>query len=213
MQADMPQELLGLLEKIVLHSNEFSGYKKLQNLLIITAMKTNKTRVMDYINRLDNYNGNEIAAACLKDEYQLYEEAFVVYKKFNQPIDAMKVLLEKINALERAADYAEKTNQPEVWTELAIAYLNKEMFPEAVGAFIKAQNPNYYEELITLNNKIGNHELLLEYFDMARKYKKDMYIDNEYICCLAKLNNLPAIESFVKGSNSADLARTGDKLY
>lgn len=186
----MPEELLGLLEKIVLHSNEFSGYKKLQNLLIITAMKTNKTRVMDYINRLDNYNGNEIAAACLKEEYKLYEEAFVVYKKSNQPIDAIKVLLEKINALDRAADFAEKTNQPEVWTELAIAYLNKEMFPEAIQAFIKAQNPNYYEELITLNRKIHKHELLLEFFDMARKYKKDMYIDNEYIYCLARLNNL-----------------------
>ena len=38
---------------------------------------------MDYINRLDNYNGNEIATACLKPEYELYEEAFLVYKKFN----------------------------------------------------------------------------------------------------------------------------------
>ena len=53
----MPEELLGLLEKIVLHSNEFSGFKKLQNLLIITAMKTDKSRVMNYINRLDNYDG------------------------------------------------------------------------------------------------------------------------------------------------------------
>lgn len=40
-----------------------------------------------------------------------------------------------------------------------------------------------------------------------------MYIDNEYIYCLAKLNNLPEIEIFIKNSNSADLARTGDRLY
>lgn len=83
MSANMPHELLGLLEKIVLHSNEFSGYKKLQNLLIITAMKTDKSRVIDYINRLDNYDGQEIANAALKDEFQLYEEAFVVFKKIN----------------------------------------------------------------------------------------------------------------------------------
>lgn len=102
MQANMPQELLGLLEKIVLHSNEFSGYKKLQNLLIITAMKTDKTRVIDYINRLDNYDGQEIANAALKDEFQLYEEAFIVFKKINQPIDAIKVLLEKMESIERA---------------------------------------------------------------------------------------------------------------
>lgn len=38
----------------------------------------------------------------MKDEFQLYEEAFVVYKKINQPIDAIKVLLEKIDSVERA---------------------------------------------------------------------------------------------------------------
>lgn len=48
---------------------------------------------------------------------------------------------------------------------------------------------------------------------MARKIKKDMIIDNEYIMCLAKLNRLIDIESFIKKSHSADLARTGDKLY
>ena len=48
---------------------------------------------------------------------------------------------------------------------------------------------------------------------MARKMRKDMVIDNAYIFCLAKLNRLNDIESFIKNSHSADLARTGDKLY
>jgi clathrin heavy chain len=213
MQANMPEELLGLLEKIVLHSNKFSGFKKLQNLLIITAMKTDKSRVMDYINRLDNYDGAEIARSALDDAYQLYEEAFVVYKKINQPVDAIKVLLNYLNTLDRAAEFAEKTNLPDVWTELAVAYMNHEQFNEAVDCFVKAKNPSFYEEIIELSRKSNNHEKLLEYFDMARIKKKDMVIDNEYINCLAKLNQLERIESFLKGSNSADLARTGDKLF
>ena len=40
MAADLPLELLSLLEKIVLHNSEFGQYKKLQHLLLITAIKS-----------------------------------------------------------------------------------------------------------------------------------------------------------------------------
>ena len=62
-----------LLEKIVLHNSDFAKYKKLQNLLIITAIKSDQSRVMDYINRLDNYDGVEIAKIALDPKYGLYE--------------------------------------------------------------------------------------------------------------------------------------------
>jgi len=88
--------LIALLEKIVLHNSEFGQYKKLQNLLIITAIKADKTRVMDYINRLDNYDGPEIAKIALGEKYNLYEEAFVIYKKNNNHVEAIEVLLNNI---------------------------------------------------------------------------------------------------------------------
>jgi clathrin heavy chain len=64
MEAELPNELIGLLERIVLHStnSNFSNNKSLQNLLILTAIKADKGKVMDYINRLDNYEGAELAA-------------------------------------------------------------------------------------------------------------------------------------------------------
>lgn len=67
MAANIPQELLSLLERIVLHANStgFGKEKKLQNLLIITAIKSDKSRVMDYINRLDNFDAPEIATIAL----------------------------------------------------------------------------------------------------------------------------------------------------
>lgn len=211
--AKMPEELLGLLEKIVLHSYEFSGYKKLQNLLIITAIKTDSTRVMDYINRLDNYDGPEIARVALQEDYKLYEEALIIYKKINEPVNAVNVLLDNIQSLERAAEFADKINLPEVWTVLGQAYLKREMFSESIDCFIKANNGDHYEELIELNKKVEDYDKLLVFFDMARKKKKEMSIDNEYIFALAKLNRLTNIESFIKSSNSADLARTGNRLY
>jgi hypothetical protein len=51
MQADLQAELIELLEKIVLNNSSFSNNHNLQNLLIITAIKADKTRVKDYIHR------------------------------------------------------------------------------------------------------------------------------------------------------------------
>jgi len=71
MEAGLTTELMSLLEKIVLHNSDFAKYKKLQNLLIITAIRSDRNRVMDYINRLDNYDGLDIAKLAL--EQGLYE--------------------------------------------------------------------------------------------------------------------------------------------
>jgi clathrin heavy chain len=65
MEAELTTELMTLLEKIVLHNSDFAKYRKLQNLLIITAIKSDKNRVMDYINRLDNYDAIDIAKIAL----------------------------------------------------------------------------------------------------------------------------------------------------
>jgi clathrin heavy chain len=62
-----------LLEKIVLHNSDFAKYKKLQNLLIITAIKSDQSRVMDYINRLDNYDATDIARIAMDPKYRLFE--------------------------------------------------------------------------------------------------------------------------------------------
>lgn len=57
MDAELPHELIELLERIVLHNSLFANNENLQNLLILTAIKANQEKVMEYINRLDNYNG------------------------------------------------------------------------------------------------------------------------------------------------------------
>ena len=44
-------------------------------------MKTNKPKVIEYINQLNNYDTDEIALALMKPEYKMYEEAFQIYKK------------------------------------------------------------------------------------------------------------------------------------
>ena len=102
MTAEMPQELIELLEKIVIQNSAFSNNPNLQNLLILTAIKADTTRVMDYINRLDAFNGPEVGEIAVGNE--LYEEAFAIFKKFDLHVDAMKVLLENLENLERGEE-------------------------------------------------------------------------------------------------------------
>ena len=59
---------------IKLLSNPINYFRNLQNLLILTAIKADKTKVMEYIERLDNYDAPDIANIAIQSE--LYEEAF-----------------------------------------------------------------------------------------------------------------------------------------
>lgn len=89
MTADLPNELIELLEKIVLDNTLFSEHRNLQNLLILTAIKADRTRVMEYITRLDNYDAPDIANIAIGSE--LYEEAFAIFRKFDVNTSAIQV--------------------------------------------------------------------------------------------------------------------------
>lgn len=199
MSAELSEELIELLEKIVLHNSGFSNNKNLQNLLIVTAIKSNQTKVMDYINRLDNYDGLELAKYAQEDQYQLYDEALCIYKKINEPLEAIKVLLYKLENLKGAQEFAEKTNISDVWFELGKAYLDQNMIREAIDSFIKAQNPTMYMRVIGSSQQQDCYEELVQFLLMARQSQKQKMIDEELIFSYAKCGDkyLGDIETFV----------------
>ncbi|KAG9458591.1 hypothetical protein H6P81_003099 [Aristolochia fimbriata] len=94
MTADLPHELVKLLEKIVLQDSAFNGSFNLQNLLIIAAIKADPSRVLDYINRLDNFDGPAVGDVAV--EAALHEEAFAIFKKFNLNVQAVNILLDTL---------------------------------------------------------------------------------------------------------------------
>ena len=65
--------------------------RNLQNLLILTAIKADRSRVMEYINRLDNYDAPDIANIAISSE--LYEEAFAIFRKFEVNTSAIQARL------------------------------------------------------------------------------------------------------------------------
>lgn len=211
MTAGLPNELIELLEKIVLEGHDFSGNKNLQNLLILTAIKADQSRVMEYVNRLDNYDGPDMAAIAITAG--LFEEAFTIYKKFNQNVPAIKVLLDNLNDVERAHEFAERINQPDVWSTLGSAQLQNGMITESINSFIKADDPSEYREMINAAESAGKFEDLVRYLQMSRKKVKDALIDSEILFSLAKIDELPQLEEFLSAPNVANIQSVGDRCF
>ncbi|KAM8993325.1 clathrin heavy chain 2 isoform 1-T1 [Ara ararauna] len=211
MTADLPNELIELLEKIVLDNSVFSEHRNLQNLLILTAIKADRTRVMEYINRLDNYDAPDIANIAISNE--LYEEAFAIFRKFDVNTSAIQVLIEHIGNLDRAYEFAERCNEPAVWSQLARAQLQKDLVKEAIDSYIKADDPSAYMEVVQAANRNDNWEDLVKFLQMARKKARESYVETELIFALAKTNRLSELEEFISGPNNAHIQQVGDRCY
>ena len=68
--------------------------------------QADKSRVKDYIHRLDNFDGPAVGEIAVG--YEMFEEAFEIYKKFGLKTQAIKVLLDHQEDLDRALEYALK---------------------------------------------------------------------------------------------------------
>uniref|UniRef100_H2ZKR5 Clathrin heavy chain n=1 Tax=Ciona savignyi TaxID=51511 RepID=H2ZKR5_CIOSA len=214
MAADLPNELIELLEKIVLDNSMFSDHRNLQNLLILTAIKADSSRVMDYITQLDNYDAPDIANISIENE--LFEEAFAIFNNRFIIQTAFRVLIGHVKNLDRAYEFAERCNEPTVWSQLARAQLNAGMIKEAIDSYIKADDPSSYMEVVEASNKSGkskNWEDLVRYLLMARKKARESYVETELVFAFAKTNRLADLEEFISGPNNANIQQVGDRCY
>jgi len=216
MAANLPLELIELLERIILHGpqdGEFAVNKNLQNLLILTAIKADKKRVMDYIKRLENYDGPDIAKIAVSEQYQLYEEAFFIYKKFKKGPEAIQVLLENLTSIERATEFADAWNQPEVWSLLAKAQLDANMVKESIASFLKADDSTHYIDVIHAAKHEEFYEDLIQFLRAARKKIKEPLVDNELVYCFAKIHKLADMEEFISQPNNAKLNDCAEQCF
>lgn len=195
MAADLPHELIELLEKIILEPSAFSDNRSLQNLLMLTAVRTDKGKVMNYIDRLTGYDVGEIAKIAI--DHGLYEEAFRIFSKHDQHLDAMNVLVEHIVSIDRGYQFANKLNKPELWSRLGKAQLDGLRVKDAIDSYVKAEDPSNYAEVIEIAEHAGREEELIRYLQMARKKAREPQIDTEYAYCLAKANRLGDMEEFL----------------
>ncbi|KAI5358854.1 Putative tetratricopeptide-like helical domain superfamily, clathrin heavy chain [Septoria linicola] len=209
--ADMPVELIELLEKIILEPTTFSDNANLQNLLMLTAAKSDRGRVANYIQQLDAYSPDDIAQQCI--EVGMYEEAFLIHKKANNHGEAANVLVDHVVSIDRAQEYADQVDLPEVWSKVAKAQLDGLRVSDAVESYIRASDPSNYLEVIETATHAGKDEELVKYLRMARKTLREPPIDTALAFSFARLNDLPALEEFLRSSNVANIEESGDKAY
>ena len=211
LDADLPAELIELLEKIILEPSPFSDNGSLQSLLMLTAAKADKGRVMEYIHQLSAYNTDEIANMCVTQG--MFEEAFEIYKKEDNHVAATNVLVEHVVSIDRAQEYAERVEIPEVWSKVAKAQLDGLRIGDAIESYIRAEDPSNYSEVIEYATSAGKDEELVKYLRMARKTQREPAIDTGLAFCYARLDQLSQLEDFLHSSNVADVETSGDKAY
>mmetsp|Transcript_26943 Transcript_26943/g.41276 ORF Transcript_26943/g.41276 Transcript_26943/m.41276 type:complete len:1727 (-) Transcript_26943:146-5326(-) len=226
MAADLPGELISLLERIILQGSDFSDNKNLQNLLILTAIRADATRVAGYIDQLDNFDAKDIALICVSESHMLYEEAFSIYNKFakveytqekeeqvEMQVLAIGVLVDFMKDLERAKAYASQSDEKPVWSKLGKAQLEEKFPAEAIESFINAEDASEYVIVCDQANESGIWTELIPYLKMARKSMQENLLDTELIYAYAKTNNLTDMEVFVNGPNVANIQTIGDRCF
>ena len=211
LDADLPSELIELLEKIILEPSPFSDNGSLQNLLMLTAAKADKSRLMDYVHQLSSYSSEEIADNCIS--VGLFEEAFEIYKKQDNHSAATQVLVENIVSIDRAQEYAERVELPEVWSKVAKAQLDGLRISDAIESYIRAKDPQNYVEVIEMATRAGKDEDLIRYLRMARKTQREPAIDTALAFSFARTEQLSELEDFLHSTNVADVEDSGDKAY
>ena len=222
--AELSIELIELLDRIVLQGSEFSNNKNLQNLLILTAVKNDQDKVMEYINRLDNFDGPEIAKIAVGEQYELFEEAFVIYNKFAKTAEteeekgelyvaAIEVLVEKMKALERAKEFAERVSVKSCWSKLAGAQLIEGMIHDCITSYCKAEDATNYTAVIAAAEAEENYEDLVTFLIMARKDVKENELDTALIYAYAKTNATSDLEQMVSSPNVANIMEIGERCF
>ncbi|CCH62980.1 hypothetical protein TBLA_0I03250 [Henningerozyma blattae CBS 6284] len=211
MNNNLKMELIVLLEKIVLEPSAFSENTALQGLLFLSAIKYAPNKVRGYIEKLDNYDPNEIGPLCI--EKSLNEEAFQIYDRHNMHSEALGVIISNILSLERAVTYVEKMDEPELWSQLAVAQLYALKSEDAIASFIKAGDPSKYVEVIEVGKETRSYESLIQFLTMARKSLREPIVDGALLLSFAQLGRYNDIENLLKEPNVINLEQVGDQLF
>ncbi|KAL8120051.1 hypothetical protein AgCh_017254 [Apium graveolens] len=123
MNADLPHELIKLLEKIMLQNSAFSRNFNLQNLLILTTIKADTSRVMDYIKILDNFDGPAVG-------------------------EAVNVLLDNIQEITGVVEFVFRVEEDVVWSQVAKAQLREGLVSDAIESFIRADHATQFLDVL-----------------------------------------------------------------
>lgn len=62
----------------------------------------------------------------------------------HRKVEAIKVVLEHMHDIDRAHDYANKVDEPAVWSELGHAQLEANLVPDAIASYLRSADTSMY---------------------------------------------------------------------
>lgn len=223
LDAGMPEVLMEMLEKLVMQTSNtaFARNTNLQNLLILTAIGAAPDRVMEYVRRLNNYDGPDVAPSCVSAG--LFEEAYTIYYKFEKFDDALDVLLEHIKDFDRAQEFAIRMERPEVWLRLGVALLENGIVADGIRCLIRAKDISKWAIAVDASRSHAesneDFKMVCKFMRVARKKVREpesalRAIETELVYGLCRLNALTDVEEFIITPNhKADLEEVGDRCF
>ncbi|KAG5489303.1 hypothetical protein GH5_00170 [Leishmania sp. Ghana 2012 LV757] len=212
MNANLTEELTSLLGQIVMHGR-FRKNRFLENLLIMSAVRARKDKVMEYVTTLEDYDAPDIAH--IASGAGMHEVAFVVYTRHNMKKEAITVLLQDMNDVSRGRAFAQKTDNAVVWSVLGEYLVKQDEVHEGIECLIKAKNPDLVAEVTSAAERTNQYSDLIKYLTMARQYSraKDNKIDTALVITYAKTGRLGELEEFLKETHNVKIGVIADRCF
>ncbi|KAK7199875.1 clathrin heavy chain [Novymonas esmeraldas] len=212
MNANLTEELTSLLDQIVVHGR-FRKNRFLENLLIMSAVRARKDKVMEYVTTLEDYDAKDIAH--IASGAGMHEIAFVVYTRHTMQKEAITVLLQDMNDVSRGRAFAQKTDIAEVWSVLGEYLVKQDEVHEGIECLIKAKNADFVAEVTAAAERTNQYGDLIKYLTMARQYSraKDNKIDTALVITYAKTGRLGELEEFLKETHNVKIGVIADRCY
>ena len=193
--------------------------------MLLTAVREDKGKVVGYINKLQNYDTAEIPK--IATQHRLYEEAFMIYKKYEEHGQAINVLVEHMVSLDRGVEYANKVNKPDVWSRFAKAQLDGLRIKDSIGVY-RARLHVLQQVLIVhcrflyqgqrsfklqRSHRNCNSGRQAQRPGSARKTLCEPAINTTLAYAYAKTDRLHDMDDFLSVTNVADILVVGEKVF
>ena len=126
---------------------------------------------------------------------------------------AVNVLLDNLQTIAHALEFAFRVKEDVVWSRVAKAQLREGLVSDAIESFIRADDSTHFLEVIKAAEDADVYHDLVKYLLMVRQNTKEPKVDSELIYAYAKIECLGEIEEFILMPNVANLPNVGDRLY
>ncbi|KAK1935936.1 clathrin heavy chain [Babesia divergens] len=203
-------EVIALLEQILLSPTQFSSSANLQNLLLATAVKTDPTKLENYLVKLNNYDVGALSK--LANNLGLSRSSFSILKSAGRHSEALDALLamQEPGILQEAHDYVSNIDKPELWLKLGRSYLAEKQVAQAIDAYVRSGDVSDHDRIKQACE--DDTKLFLQWLREGRKIKDSRELDTDLLLCLAECDETDEFLQVLNGKHSADVSYVGSKL-